>query len=320
MVDTLYLGGGTPSRLGRDGLIALLDVLRARLDLSSRAEVTVEVNPDDVDVDAMRAWKSAGVNRVSIGAQSFDDVALRWMHRTHDAAATLRAVEAVLAAGLADFSLDLIFALPEALGRSWERDIEHALAVRPSHISLYGLTVEPRSPLGRRRDRGEVREASEERYEQEYLIAHQKLGAAGFEHYEVSSFARPGRRARHNAAYWQNVPYAGLGPGAHEFDGSVRRWNAREYATWLERLSAGTDPAEGSEILDDANLAAESVYLGLRTSEGLRLSQAELTRTAAWREAGWGYLADSDRLALTAMGWLRLDSLAADLTLVRSCS
>jgi putative oxygen-independent coproporphyrinogen III oxidase len=318
-VDTLYLGGGTPSRLGAAGVTTLLELLQHRLALNEGAEVTLEANPEDVTEAAARAWRTAGVNRLSLGSQSFDDEVLRWMHRTHDAAAIGKAVECARAAGFDDISLDLIFALPNEVPRRWDADVAAALALQPTHVSFYGLTVEPATPLGRWRDRGLATEAPEERYEWEYLYAHETLAAAGFEHYEVSNFALPGRAARHNSAYWRGVPYVGLGPGAHEYDGVCRRWNVDGYAEWLRRLKAGEDPIDGREMLDAINRAAEDVYLALRTRGGLRLTGAELVRAQPWIAAGWGTVRD-DELVLTPSGWLRLDSLAADLTVVRSRS
>lgn len=316
--ETLYLGGGTPSRLGGEGVARLLAVLRERVALVPDAELTLEANPEDVTPEALAAWRDAGVNRLSLGGQSFDDGVLRWMHRAHDAAAIVGAVDQARAAGIAHVSFDLIFALPPALDRDWTDDLERAIALAPSHLSLYGLTVEPGTPLGRWRERGETKEAPEDQYEREFLEAHARLTAAGYAHYEVSNFAGSGGRSRHNGSYWRGVPYAGLGPSAHEFDGYVRRWNVGPYAEWLRRLRSGADPAEGSETLTAENRAAEAVYLGLRTSDGLLLvGDAERSRVVPWIEAGWATLA-GDRLTLTATGWLRLDALAADLTLIRS--
>ena len=319
-VETLYFGGGTPSRLGGDGVARLLEIVERRVTIESGAEVTLEANPEDVSVDAVRAWRAAGVNRLSLGAQSFDDAVLRWMHRTHGSRAIGAAVESARAGGIDDVSLDLIFALPNEVERNWKKDVAAALALDPTHLSLYGLTTEPATPLGRWRDRGVVTEAREENYEREYLHAHEALSSAGFEHYEVSNFGLPGRRARHNSMYWRGIAYAGLGPGAHEFDGVSRRWNVEAYVEWAKRLAKDSDPMEGQERLDEDSREAERVYLGLRTSDGLRLSGAELVRTQAWIEAGWGMIVDNDLLELTPLGWLRLDSLAADLTVVRSRS
>jgi oxygen-independent coproporphyrinogen-3 oxidase len=319
-VDTVYLGGGTPSLLGDAGVSRLLEVLRERLVLAPEAELTLEANPEDVSVAAARTWRDAGINRISIGAQSFTETALRWMHRTHGADSIARAVRDSRVAGLDDVSLDLIFGLPDEVPRNWRSDLTSALSLEPTHLSLYGLTVEASTPLAKWRERGAATEASEERYESEYLLAHELMLASGFDHYEVSNFARPGRSARHNSAYWNGATYVGLGPSAHEFDGAVRRWNLRSYSAWLEKVQKGKDPIDGSEDLDSENVAAEHVYLGLRTAAGLRLSEIESSRVAAWVAAGWATVANNERLVLTALGWLRLDALAADLTVVRSHS
>ena len=317
-LETLYLGGGTPSRLGAAGVSGLLETLRKRVDLASNAEVTLEANPDDVTTEAARAWRDAGVNRLSIGAQSFDDAVLSWMHRTHDAAQVGRAVDAARRAGIHDLSIDLIFSLPDAVQRSWPGDLQRALALEPTHVSLYGLTIEPHTPLGRWRERGEVVESPDEGYEAEFLVAHETLTEAGFEHYEVSNFARRGRRARHNSSYWKRVPYAGIGPSSHGFDGVERRWNEPAYAEWRRKLADGSDPLAGNEALSAEDEAAERVYLGLRTSDGLALSTDEFARVAAWVAQGWATLRDSNRAVLTPQGWLRLDALATDLTVGRS--
>ncbi len=318
-LDTLYLGGGTPSRLGGEGVARAIEQIDRWFVLAPGAELTIEANPDDVSTDVVAVWRAAGVNRLSLGGQTFDPAALAWMHRTHDGDQTVHAIEAARAGGIADVSLDLIFALPASVPRDWPADVAQALALQPTHLSLYGLTVEPRTPLGRWAERGEVAEADEDRYAADFLHAHEALSAAGFDHYEVSNFARPGHRARHNSAYWSGVPYLGLGPAAHGFDGRERRWNVPAYAGWVRALSQGRDPVEGREALDADMQAAEAVYLGLRTVDGLALTAAEEGRTSRWVEAGWAEHA-ADRLRLTAPGWLRLDALAADLTLARSRS
>lgn len=317
-MDTLYFGGGTPSRLGIDGVASMLAVVRGSLSLADDAEVTLEANPEDVTLEAVDAWRRAGVNRLSIGAQSFDDRVLRWMHRTHDAAAITRAAAAAQRGGINNFSIDLIFALPEGIERSWVADVQSALELRPAHLSLYGLTVEAHTPLARWKARGDVTESPDERYEDEFLHAHSALTSAGFQHYEVSNFGRPGGHSRHNANYWTGRNYAGLGPSAHEFDGLARRWNAPAYSDWLRRVTQGLDPVEGSETLSPANLSAEAVYLGLRTSEGLIISPGEADRIRPWIARGWANIVEGNRLVLTAQGWLRLDALAVDLTHHRS--
>src|SRR5215208_981925 len=229
-LDTIYLGGGTPSRLGGLGVRDVLAAVRERAAIASNAEITIEGNPDDVNDLAVAHWIAAGVNRVSLGAQTFDDAALRWMHRTHDAKQIGRAVATLRRGGINNISLDLIFALPAHLNRSWEADLVRALDLEPAHISLYGLTVEAKTPIARWADRGAIVEGSEESYEAEFLAAHSTMSAAGFEHYEVSNFARPGMRSRHNSAYWTGAPYIGAGPSAHSFDGAIRSWNVSAYS------------------------------------------------------------------------------------------
>ena len=316
-VETLYFGGGTPSRLGGDGVARMVDAVREFFTLAPGAEVTLEGNPEDVSAAAVAAWRAAGVNRLSLGAQSFDDGVLAWMRRGHSGAAIERAVALARDGGLHNFSFDLIFALAPEVPRDWAADVRRMLALAPPHVSLYGLTVEPATPLARLHARGGATEPPEDRYEAEFLAAHDALAAAGYEHYEVSNFARPSFRSRHNSSYWQGARYLGLGPSAHGFDGEHRRWNVAAYAEWVRRLAAGADPIEGRELLTPANRVAEAVYLGLRTDAGLVVSESELPHVARWVDAGWGTL-DGHRLRLTALGWLRLDALAASLTHLRS--
>ncbi|MEO8879505.1 MAG: radical SAM family heme chaperone HemW [Gemmatimonadaceae bacterium] len=312
-LDTLYLGGGTPSRLGGQGIAELLGALGEHFSWDDGAEVTLEANPDDVTELIARKWRAAGINRVSLGAQSFSAPALEWMHRVHTADQIGAAVAALRSAGIAQLSVDLIFALPESVPRDWSDDLSRALALRPEHLSLYGLTVEPHTPLGHWRDRGEVTESPDSRYERDFLLADSILGAAGYDHYEVSNYSLPGARARHNSSYWRHVPYGAIGPAAHRFDGERRSWNVGPYAEWLRRLREGIDPTEGEELLSAAEIGAELAYVGLRTTEGLVLTEELRAHTIRWRDAGWATIVD-DRLKLTPLGWLRLDALAVDLT------
>ena len=316
-VDTIYFGGGTPSRLGARGVQRLVAVLTQRFPPAAGAEVTLEANPDDVDDASVAAWIDAGVNRVSLGVQSFDDRALGWMHRTHDSARVAAAAAALARGGVENWSLDLIFALPSSLERDWKRDLQRAIDLAPPHISLYGLTVEAHTPIARWRDRGLVVEGSEDAYETEYLHAHEALSSAGYTHYEVSNYGHSGRESRHNRGYWNGASYVGLGPAAHGYDGRERRWNEREYTAWLRRLQEGKDPVSGVEALTAENRMSEEVYLGLRTRDGVAITPAECEAVGPWVDAGWATL-DADRLRLTPTGWLRLDSLAASLTSIRS--
>jgi len=285
-LDTVYLGGGTPSQLGA-ALPRVLDAVREVAAIAPDAEVTVEANPEDVTPASASAWRRAGVNRLSLGSQSFDPGVLAWMHRVHSADQIPRAVSIAREAGFDNISLDLIFALPRSLGRDWQRDLESAVALDPAHISLYGLTIEPKTPLARWRDRGEVREAPDDAYAAEFLLAHDTLSAAGYDHYEVSNFAKPGLISRHNSSYWSGAAYAGIGPSAHSFDGGRRWWNVAPYAEWVERLSTNSSPMAEVEVLDEDNIANEKVYLGLRTSKGVRVEGGELVELQPWVDRGW---------------------------------
>jgi oxygen-independent coproporphyrinogen-3 oxidase len=320
-LDTVYLGGGTPSRLGGVGISDVLGSIRESATIAANAEITIEANPDDVNDLAVAHWIAAGVNRVSLGSQSFDDAALRWMHRTHDASQIGRAVQTLRRGGIHNISLDLIFALPAHLERSWEADLVRALDLNPEHLSLYGLTVEPQTPIARWSDRGAIVQGSEESYEEEFLTAHSVMTAAGFEHYEVSNFARPGRISRHNSAYWTGAPYAGLGPSAHSFDGARRRWNVSAYTEWVGHLERGESVMAGEEILTPENRSAEEVYLGLRTRRGLTIGENDMPRVRGWESAGWATVENNlgtPQVRLTPLGWLRLDSLAADMAAFRA--
>jgi oxygen-independent coproporphyrinogen-3 oxidase len=312
-LETLYLGGGTPSLLPVEALARLLQELQPSL--RKGAEVSLEANPEDVTPDAVRAWRAAGVNRVSLGAQSFDDRVLQWMHRSHDAARIGAAVRVLRASGIDNVSLDLIFALPAELNRDWGRDLELACALRPAHCSLYGLTVEPRTPLDRWISRGAVRPSDERRYAEEYLLAHARLAEAGYAFYEVSNAARDGYRSRHNSAYWSGRPYLGLGPAAHSFDGRARRWNIREWEAYARAVADGRSPVESGEVLTDEQRELERIYLALRTAEGLSLATRRRPApsfAALWVEQGW-VVEEGGRLRCTPEGWLRLDGLVAKL-------
>ena len=317
-VDTIYLGGGTPSSLGAD-VVRLLDLIREFAQPTPDAEITLEANPEHVTPVNAALWRHAGVTRLSLGAQSFDASVLSWMHRTHGVTDIQRAVDAARDAGVDDVSLDLIFALPRELERDWEHDLTRALALRPAHISLYGLTVEQNTPLAHWIARGESSPSDDDVYATEFLRAHDLATSAGFEHYEVSNFALPGHRSRHNSAYWTGEPYAGLGPSAHEFDGTARRWNQAPYTAWLGALRSGMDPVGGAEHLTSENRETEHVYLCLRTSSGLDIEPGDEAVIDSWEAQQW-VSRQAQRVVLTPNGWLRLDALAADLTYARSRS
>lgn len=309
-VETIYLGGGTPSRLDPGALDRILDRVRQDRPVAADAEITLEANPDDVTPARAAEWRRLGVNRVSLGVQSLDPGVLRWMHRTHTAAQVPEAVARLRAAGFDNLSLDLIYAVPGDLGRDWQHDLDQVLALGPEHLSLYGLTVEPRTPLGRWVERGEARPAAEDGAAAEYLAAHGALVAHGFEHYEVSNAARPGYRSRHNSAYWSRATFLGLGPSGHGGDSGARWWNVRGWAQYQARSRAGLPVLEAREELDPAARRLEELYLGLRTDAGVAEGQLPPSLRDRWEEAGWARRG-MGRIRLTPEGWLRLDALVA---------
>jgi oxygen-independent coproporphyrinogen III oxidase len=309
-VQTVYFGGGTPSRVPPGVIAKLLERIGRDRPISVDAEITLEANPDDVTAEMASAWRAAGVNRLSLGVQSFDAQALSWMHRVHTVDQIFAAVQAVRVAGFVDLSLDLIFGLPNELKRDWARDLAQALALEPEHLSLYGLTVEPHTPLGHWTARGEVIAVDDERYATEFLIAHSALIDAGYEHYEVSNAAQRGHRARHNSAYWRRSHFIGLGPAAHSGLGRERRWNVRDWSAYERLVSQGQSPLEGRELLDETAVRLEELYIGLRTSEGIPAELLPSGVSQTWVGQGWAIKA-GERLRLTPEGWLRLDALAA---------
>src|SRR2546425_12800426 len=261
-LDTIYLGGGTPSLLPGEALGALLAAIRnSQSVIRNSVEVTLEANPEDVTPDRAVAWRASGINRVSLGAQSFDDGVLRWMHRSHDAARIGDAVRTLRAAGIDNISLDLIFALPGELRRDWSRDLDLACSLLPAHLSLYGLTVEDRTPLARWISRGATSAPDADRYAEEYLLAHRRLAASGYEVYEVSNAARDGHRSRPNSASLSGRAYVRLGPAAHSFDGRARRWNTAAWEAYRRALAAGRSPVESEEVLTDEQRELERLYL-----------------------------------------------------------
>jgi oxygen-independent coproporphyrinogen-3 oxidase len=287
-----------------------MDTILTGQPLAAGAEVTLEANPEDVSAPTALAWQRAGINRISLGVQSFDPAVLTWMHRTHSADQVPRAVAAIREAGIENLSLDLIYSLPAELPRDWGRDLDRALELAPEHLSLYGLTVEEHTPLGRWVERGESRLVSDEHYVEEFLRAHHTLTSAGYLHYEVSNYGRPGREAVHNRAYWRRTAYLGLGPSAHSMAGTRRWWNVREWVEWKRAVAGGGSAVAASEKLGVEAIAMEDLYLGLRTSEGIEERLASPTDASQWENAGWA-VREGGRIRLTPEGWLRLDALVA---------
>ena len=315
-IDTMFVGGGTPSLLGVDGMRALAGRLAERFRWDSHTvEWTAEANPNSLSADVCAAWRELGINRLSLGVQSFQAGPLEWLGRLHDAGEAVAAVERARAAGFERINIDLIFGLPDDVPRDWSADVARAVELGVTHVSAYGLTAEPRTPLGRRVDLGRVRMPDDGRYGDEYLDASHVLRDAGFEHYEVSNFARTGHASRHNWHYWDGSEYLGVGPSAHSFLDGERIWNVYRWDLYRNAAENGASLREGCERPGPAERRLERIWLGLRTVEGVPWSEVETTgresRIEAWRAEGW-IAADDDRFRLTPEGWLRLDPVAAE--------
>lgn len=319
-LDTLFVGGGTPSVLGPDAMAGLAGVVgRGRLE-GTELEWTAEANPESFTREVAEGWASAGVNRISLGAQSFQEAPLRWMGRLHGPEESSLAVARAREAGISNVSLDLIFGLPEVVDRSWEADLEAALALELPHLSLYGLTVEAETPLGRAVAEGRSRPVDDARFREEFLLASHRLGQEGYRQYELSNFALPGFESGHNQAYWELRPYLGLGNGAHSFSPPIRRWNLREWEEYRNAVREGGLPRGGEEELSLQQIRMEAIWLGLRTDAGLNgkdFSGRGKALLKSWVERGWAWM-EGDRTRLSPEGWLLLDHLAVELEGVES--
>ncbi|MGQ9921201.1 MAG: radical SAM family heme chaperone HemW [Desulfobacca sp.] len=313
--DTLYLGGGTPSLLPGEMLAEIFLQLARQVVLSPEAEITLEANPDDVTPENLRCWRALGVNRLSVGVQSLDDEALRWLGRRHDAAQARLALERAREAGFVNLSVDLIYALPGQSLAAWLATLAAVLACAPEHVSCYQLTAAAQTPLGAEVARGAITLPGEEEQRQFFLATSEFLERRGYSHYEVSNFAR-GRQyySRHNSKYWQHSPYLGLGPAAHSFDGRRRSWNIRVVPAYCQSLQEGRVPVAGCEVLSDAQLQLEALALGLRTRQGVALTALahvpEADRIVAEFCASGLLTVQQGRVCPTREGFLVADSLA----------
>jgi oxygen-independent coproporphyrinogen-3 oxidase len=311
---SLYVGGGTPSVMDPRLLSRIPSLLALSPGLETDAEVTVEVNPDDVTPEALRLYLDGGFNRISIGVQSFDDGELEFLGRRHDSGRAEEAVKAARAAGFPSIGIDLIFGLAGQTPAGWRRTLDKAAGYGPEHISCYQLTLEPGTPMGEREAAGEAVCADEETQRKLFLETSMRLAEAGYMHYEVSNFARgEENRSRHNSRYWDRIPYLGLGPAAHSFDGSVRSWNHRSVSLWLESLEKGVCPVAGEEMLTAGQERAERLMLGFRTLNGVE--KALLEERDGWDEILEELVeirlvtVDGDRVIPTVEGFLMADQL-----------
>jgi oxygen-independent coproporphyrinogen III oxidase len=320
-IDTLFVGGGTPTQLSESELARLMDLLRRWFMLAPRYEFSVEANPAGLDAAKVDVLADAGVNRVSLGVQSFDPAVLKSLERDH-LRGDILAAAAHVRRRIENVSLDLIFGVPGQTLAVWRDTLRQAIELAPPHISTYGLTFEKGTAFWTRRAKGQLAPASEDLEREMYALAMDELAAAGYEQYELSSFARPGRACRHNQTYWRGLPYYGFGPGAARYIGGRRETNHRSVTTWLRRVLAGESPTAEAETLSPEDSARELAVLSLRTAAGLDRAdfQArtgfaidELAAEALRRHVGLGLLDDDGRrVRLTRAGRFVADAVVVD--------
>jgi putative oxygen-independent coproporphyrinogen III oxidase len=310
---SVFLGGGTPTTMAPAGLRALLAHLRDRFEIADDAEITTEANPDTVDAVSLTALIDAGYERLSFGAQSFDVSVLAALERVHRPDAVRAAVAAARAARCGNLNLDLIYGANGESLESWERTLRETVALAPEHVSAYALTIEPATPLGRKVASGDAPAPDPDLQADMFQAACEILRRAGYRHYEVSNWAKPGFECRHNLGYWERRPYLGLGAGAHSYRDDVRWWNVRPPEQYLEMVAAGELPIGGSESLDPSDAYLEEVFLKLRILEGVPRSWFGQERYEPFVATG---LLDDEfgQLVPTERGMLLLNELVLGLT------
>lgn len=324
-INTVYFGGGTPSILTIEQLSKLINALKKQFIISPTAEITLEANPDDINTNKLLAWKLMGINRLSIGVQSFDETDLIWMNRAHTAAQASNCIQLAKEVGFDNITIDLIYGSPVLTDAAWKKNVDTALAFGIPHLSCYALTVEPKTALDKLIQKNKVAAVDPDKQAHHFTLLLEWLATAGFEHYEISNFAMPGHRSKHNSNYWQGKDYLGIGPSAHSFNGKTRQWNIANNSLYLQSLAQNTVPFE-IEVLSIEQQLNEYIMTSLRTLEGLSFAHIR----NHWGESfaiiveqassnilikGYANLVDNN-LVLTNNGKLMADGIASDLFFV----
>jgi len=321
-VETIYFGGGTPSVIGAGEIQKLLDSISSLNTVSNNAEITLEANPDDLSQENVKALKQTQINRFSIGIQSFFEEDLRWMNRAHNASEAESSVKRAQDAGFENITIDLIYGYPLLSNEKWKSNIRKAIELEVPHISAYSMTVEDKTALANAIRKGKQPKMNESQSAEQFLILMEMLEEAGFEHYEISNFAKPGCYSRHNSNYWKGIPYLGIGPSAHSFNGNTRHWDIPNNAKYIDSLLKGQIPSE-TEILTQENKLNEYIMTSLRTIWGMDLMKVEADFGSDYRklvtsameeflDKGWINIHENI-VRLTKEGKLFADNIAAEL-------
>lgn len=321
-IETIYFGGGTPSIIDIEELKKILDTIRRKWIIAKDAEITLEANPDDINNDKLLLWKANGINRLSVGIQSFNEEELKWMNRAHTAAESLRCIDEIAAAGFTNFSIDLIYGSPLLSNEQWKKNVDIVINKKIPHISCYALTVETKTALDKMIQLKKKAPVDAEKQAEQFVLLMQWMKEAGYEHYEISNFALPGFRSKHNSSYWKDKLYYGFGPSAHAYDGESRSWNIANNIQYIKTLQNNQLPSE-KEILTPTQQLNEYIMTSLRTMEGIDLKKTEerfglsnkekLIHQVQKHIAASNAIIKDDRLVLTDEGKLFADGIAADL-------
>jgi oxygen-independent coproporphyrinogen-3 oxidase len=322
IIETIYFGGGTPSLLNKDEIEYLLAAIKNNYTIIPGAEITIEANPDDINIEKLSAWKDAGINRLSIGIQSFKEKDLEWMNRAHNTTQALNCVVLAKEAGFNNFSIDLIYGTPSLTDEEWKMNVDRVINLGAPHIACYALTVEPKTALQKMIVLKKKVDVNTDDQARHFSLLLQWMRDAGYEHYEISNFAKPGYRSRHNSSYWQGKKYIGIGPSAHSYQDKVRKWNVANNALYIQSIKNNIIPFE-EEKLTDANRLNEYIMTSLRTIEGLDLKMIEKNFSESERiriaNSANSYIEkklminNNETIILTDEGKLFADGIAADL-------
>lgn len=323
-IQTIYFGGGTPSLLSADDISSIISAIKKNYNVSGEAEITLEANPDDIYSEKLKSWKSAGINRLSIGIQSFIERDLKWMNRAHNAEQASNSIQLSRQAGFENFSIDLIFGTPGLSDEEWEKNIQSLIDLEVPHVSAYALTVEPKTALQKMIKLKKKENINNEVQARQFQLLMGMMREAGYEHYEISNFAKPGFRSRHNSSYWRGEKYIGIGPSAHSYNGNERSWNVANNPAYIESLKQNQIATE-KEILTPSQKLNEYVMTSLRTIEGMDLNFIaqnfsaqernrieKLLETTVEKE---NFLVQNSKIILTDKGKLFADGIAVTLFL-----
>ncbi|MFT4737293.1 MAG: oxygen-independent coproporphyrinogen-3 oxidase [Cyclobacteriaceae bacterium] len=319
---TVYFGGGTPSLLSKSELSLIMNSIYQHFDTTKLAEVTLEANPEDINEFQLADWLQLGINRLSVGVQSFNNEQLKFANRAHDAITAEKALKQLSEAGFSSYTADLIFGIPGFTLNEWDTDLDKMISFQVPHLSIYGLTIESRTAFGKWVKTGKISEPAEEKMATAFTMAHEKLTAAGYIHYEVSNYALPSHYSKHNSAYWSGTKYIGIGPGAHSFTGDTRAFNVSNNKKYMESIHQKQIP-ETVETLSETDKLNEYIFTRLRAKDGLDLNYLKdihqldlISMKKQWINPlvdNEMILLESQRLRLTLKGMLIADEISLKL-------